>query len=156
MKRIYLAAALACVVWCGRVAATEIDNGAGKDADTISNREPGAASVTGRDRISVALEGMGSSRSVVFRDQTDSDHEFRIRLEDGVASFDGESLVENDEIFGEAVRAAQFMPGDLTAASMVRLNPAFQDTKKRGKVLVMLQRIKALELASRPSSAFGG
>ncbi len=73
-----------------------------------------------------------------------------------MASFDGESLVENDEIFGEAVRAAQFMPGDLTAASMVRLNPAFQDTKKRGKVLVMLQRIKALELASRPSSAFGG
>lgn len=156
MKRILFVIVVAWLVSCGRVAVAESPGPDERGVNDMSRSHPGEFAVMASGRLTVAVEGAGTSKSVVFRDRTDSPHEFRIRVEDGIATFDGESLVDNDELFAEAVAAVRSNPGDLTLASKVRINPAFQGRQKLTTLLLTLHRIKTIEMASASSLSTSG
>lgn len=115
---------------------------------------PDEVSLTSGGRVTFSLEGSGPERALVFRDRTFNLHEFRLRLRDGFASFDGESIAADESIFEAAIAAARTTPGDLAAASLVRMNPVFQDARRRAELLTMVQRLKSVDFGA--ASSLGG
>ncbi len=106
-------------------------------------------------RMTVAVEGSGAGRSVVFRDRTAGYHELRIRIDDGLASFDGNQLPADETTFVAAMSAARATPGDLSVASLVTLNPVFHDAQKRATMLAMLEHLKSIVPSATSDSTYG-
>ncbi len=54
-----------------------------------------------------------------------------------------------------AINAVRATPGDLSAASLVQLNPIFRDQQKRATMLSMFERVKTIAPSATSNSSYG-
>lgn len=142
-------AAAACVVFLLSVQSTTLraESTSTPDAriptiDTVAENAMEVESASG------TLSMIMRDKSIVFQtSEAGQRHTFEINLVDGVATFDGDALVDNPSAFAELTMESKATVGGapdlLTKAQWLRVSPSFRGGPRRDALLHALAGIRA-------------